>query len=187
MTNSYGFGFDTKVVGSYDYSYVITYYVKKNNRWTSNGTKTQHRNGSGIADATAHLDDISAMLKGSYHYSFSDRIDTYATLGFGVSFYKMSFSPKEDGETDMFYEANYPLDKNSTSPSQPVFQYKDLDHVKWIEGSSHARLAMALFIGMRYYITDKWAINGEFGLTSASFKKDCNVYNLLSIGASYKF
>lgn len=188
MSNAYGFGFNTKAIGSYDYSYFITYYLKKNNRWTSNGTKEVHRKGTGIADATGHIDDINVMFKGSYHYNFSKSIDTYATLGFGVSLYKMNYYPDEDGESDMFYEASYTLDKNSNAISQPVYQYRDLDHVKWENGSStHARLAMALCVGLRYYINNNWAINGEFGFTSASFKKDCNVYNLLSVGVSYKF
>ena len=129
------------------------------------------------------------MFKGAYHYNFSKNIDTYATLGFGISLYKMHISPNINGESDLFYQESYTLDKSPNAPiSQPVYHFRDLDHVNWEDGSStHARLAMALYVGLRYYINKNWAINGEFGFTSASFKKDCNVYNLLSVGASYKF
>lgn len=189
ISNAYGFSYDTKAAGSYDYTYVITYYKKSNGRWKSNGTDTKRRRGEGIADATGNIDDINIMLKGSYHYNFSKNLDLYSTLAFGVSLYNTKLKPKSDSEdeTGMFHIGSHTLDKNSNLLTQPVYYYNDFDHVEWNNGSTHARLAMALNIGVRYYLTENWAINGEFGLTSASFKKDCNVYNLVAAGVSYKF
>ncbi|MDE5724871.1 MAG: porin family protein [Duncaniella sp.] len=188
ISNSCGLGYDTKVSGKYDYSYDIFYYHKKNNRWSRYDTKTKHRKGEGVANGTGRIDDINIMLKGSYHYNVNGNIETYATLGFGVSLYNMKFSPSDDEDGAIgLSKGGHDLDHSWNAISQPVYHYNDFEHTEWENSSNHARLAMAVCVGLRYYFTPTWAVNGEFGLTSASFKKDCNVYNLLTVGVSYKF
>lgn len=184
ISNAYGFGYESVATGQYNYTYDIKHYRNNNNHWTWYHTTEQRREGTVTVNSKNHLDDLSAMLKGSYHVELSKGLDTYATLGFGVSFYNYCISPDEEPN---LASGSSSLDRYSSSTIQFVYNYNDADHVKWVDGSNHARLALALCIGARYYITSNWGIYGEFGLTSASFKKNCNVYNLLSIGASYKF
>lgn len=54
-------------------------------------------------------------------------------------------------------------------------------------GNTDASFAMALNLGMRYWINANWGINAQFGMVSAAWKDGYGSYNILSVGASYKF
>lgn len=193
LSNAYGLGFESVSVGTYDYDYTITHYHKEtggpsfrpHTYWTPYHWTTMHRQGAATVKSKNHIDDISALLKASYHIELSKGLDTYATFGLGISYYKYMITPAEDGDLE---SGHNDLNNNYNGTIQLVYSYNDADHIKWTDGSSdHVRLAMALCVGARYYINSSFGIYGEFGLTSGSFKKDLNVYNLLSVGASYKF
>lgn len=57
----------------------------------------------------------------------------------------------------------------------------------WSHGATSASFAMAFNIGARYWINSSWAINGQLGLVSATWKNHYGSYNVLSVGASYRF
>lgn len=186
VTNAYGFGVDGLAVGDFDYTYQINHYRKAGygKRWDKYQTTTQRRKGTATGEATTHIEDVNILLKGSFHKELVKGLDTYATLGLGASIYTMLVSPSDDiklasGKRD--------LDVNHNNSYQITYSYDDAQHVKWQGGSTKAHFAMALFLGARYYFTSNWGVFCEVGLTSASFKKDAGVYNLLSLGASYKF
>ena len=185
VTNAYGFGVDGLAVGEYDYTYQIHHYRKGyRNRWEEYQTTTQRRNGVATGEATTHVEDVNILLKGSFHKEFVKGLDTYATLGLGASIYTMIISPKDDVK---LASDRKDFDANYNSSYQMSYSYDDAQHVEWQGASTKARFAMALFIGARYYLNSNWGIFCEVGLTSASFKKNAGVYNLLSLGASYKF
>lgn len=57
----------------------------------------------------------------------------------------------------------------------------------WSNGATSASFAMAFNIGARYWLSPTWAINGQLGLVSATWKNHYGSYNVLSVGASYRF
>lgn len=186
ITNAYGFGVNGIAMGEYDYTYTIDRYhrVSGRQKWEKYQTSEKRRHGVVTGEGTSHIDDLNILIKGSFHKEFVEGLDTYATLGLGASICKYSVSP---GDDITFERGQETLDKNSSNNYQFVYYYNDEDHVKWQGGSTKARFAMALSVGARYYFTSNWGINAEFGLTSASFKKNAGVYNILSFGATYKF
>lgn len=186
ITNAYGFGVDGLAVGEYDYTYTIQHYRRGSGRhkWENYQTSTQQRQGIVTGKATTHVDDINILIKGSFHKEFVKNLDTYATLGLGASIYTTTVSP---GDNIHFDSDTKKFDTNYSNNYQLVYSYNDKDHVKWQGGETKGRFAMALFLGARYYLTSNWAVFGELGLTSASFKKNAGVYNIFSLGASYKF
>lgn len=191
INNAYGGGFNTITSGSYDYTYVqraYRYGLNSHNRpvWNETNSRTIARKGVGTAKAHANINDFNFMIKASLHRQFIDRLDTYATIGFGVSAYKVSLS--DFGETVGISSGESKLNRNDTDHTYQLdYYYNDLDHIKWESYETKARFAMALFVGARYYFTDNWAVNAEFGLNSISFHAHACNYNVLSFGASYKF
>lgn len=189
INNGYGGAFESKIAGKYDYSYVSTRrrrYKNDHNRWQYDYfSQTVDRKGIGIADADLNRNDLTAMFTASFHYQFIDKLDTYFTLGLGV--------------TSMFHlSGNYRNEEGFQSKSSSysdeetisfLYSFNDLDHVEWQEGSGTIlRPAMAVHVGARYYFTENWAANMEVGLLNATFSdKYGSGYNVFSIGASYKF
>ncbi len=190
LSNSVGFGFDSQMVGKYDYEYKVTTYRRNPNatrpskKWKEESTYMNRRSGTATFKSRNNIDDFTVCLKSSCHVEIAKNLDTYATVGFGLSFYNYNIKPQ--GETGL-KSLSYEFDPDYTGSFQNVFSYNDADHLEYSNGSNHTRLAMALCVGARYYIHNNLGIYGEFGLTSASFKKSCNVYNILSLGVSYKF
>ena len=182
FNNSYGASHREIATGTYNYMYTVTTAtLNSHNRWDYRRT-TQTRSGSGQANSTAKVEEFNVMAKLAYHYSFSQRFDTYVGIGFGVSSYKALYS-KFTNETG-FSRANV----NSGGSSQQVsYSYDDLDHVKWEGASPSARFAVGAYIGTRYYFSKHWGINMEAGLVPLSLKKDLNNYSILSVGVSCKF
>lgn len=191
VANAYGASYDGAASGKYDYKYNMDHYrYEKSNRgkykWTRYQTTSERRKGKGVAKASYAVENVDFLVKGSFHHQFIDRLDTYGTFGVGLSVYKLLCSPDDD-ETLGFSADSNPFNSSKDHGYQMVYSYDDLDHTKWDGTSAKVRFAMALYVGARYYLTPSWAVNAEIGLTSASFKKDANNYNILSIGASYKF
>ena len=186
ITNAYGFGVNGVATGIYDYSYKTEHYRKGSGRfkWEHYNSSTVQRKGMVSGDATTHVEDINILLKCSFHKQFVKNLDTYATLGLGASIYTAVINPSDDIKFD---SDGHMFDSNYSNSYQVVFSYNDGDHVEWQGADTKARFAMALFVGARYYLTTHWALNCELGLTSASFKENGNVYNICSIGTSYKF
>lgn len=190
LSNSVGFGFDSQMAGEYNYEYLITTYrlnpnaLRPSKKWEEVSSYMAKRSGVATFKSKNNIDDLTVCLKSSCHVELINNLDTYATIGFGVSFYNYSIKP--NGDSDL-QSATSEFNQNHNGSFQYVYSYNDADHIKYINGSNHTRLAMALCVGTRYFINSHLGIYGEFGLTSASFKKSCNVYNILSAGISYKF
>lgn len=189
--NAYGAKHDTFLSGKYNYTYHFTmYHYEKSNgryRWVQTNSQDYRRKGTGTAKATAALEDVNVLVKGSVHYSFIPNLDVYGTFGLGFSAYKMLYSDyrsKTGFSTD-----RSTLNRNDTSNKyQSTYSYNDLDHVKWDDDTkADARFAMAFYVGARYFFTEHWGVNAEIGLVSAAYKASYNDYNIFSIGASYKF
>ncbi len=172
--------------GTYNYQYEVTTYEKGNrNTWWAKYTDRRERSGSGTANASANLVDFTAMLRLAYHYSFSDKLDTYAGIGFGVS--RMTTIFHDFYDMNGFGQDSKDLDYNYKWDTQRVYSYNDLDHVEWSNGGSEGRFAAAIFLGARYYVTNNIGIQAELGLPNITFRKDFNNYSLFSLGGSYKF
>lgn len=189
--NAYGASYEAAAAGVYDYTYELSRYHYARNKggryvWSCYQSTSERRKGVGMAKASYAVENIDLLVKGSFHYQFIDNLDTYGTFGLGASVYKILCSP------DKSVTQGFSTDSNSFDSTEPgnyqlVYSYDDLSHAEWSSSEAKARFAMALFVGARYYLTPNWAINAEFGLTSASFKENANTYNVLSVGASYKF
>lgn len=99
-------------------------------------------------------DNITLAAIGSFHYEFIDKLDTYVTLGlgFGIGIHKSKID-----YTDPELEEYWGDRKDSSSNG----------YFGWISS-----------LGARYYFTNQWAANVEFGWTGAGY---------FTIGATYKF
>lgn len=172
--------------GSYDYEYTVFTYEKGNrNSWWITDSRQNRRTGTGTALAKATLVDFTAMVRLAYHYSFSDKLDTYLGVGFGVSRMSTCFSDFTDESG--FGKKTEVLDKDYRFNTQLVYSFNDYDHVEWSNGGSDGRFAAAVYLGARYYVTDHIGIQAELGLPNVTCRKDFNNYSIFSIGASYKF
>lgn len=54
-------------------------------------------------------------------------------------------------------------------------------------GNTEASFAAGVNVGLRYWLTKQWAVNGQFGMISGAWKNSYGSYNLLSVGLSYRF
>lgn len=173
------------VNGSYNYSYEVTKWVLgDNSTWIRDEVNRVERNGMGSAIADAVIEDFSISLRLAYHYAFTDKLDTYAAIGFGLSHVKCYYSNYKDYR-GFEYEAKF-LDEKQADPTQLTYNYNDIDNANW-KSEAMARVNLSLLVGARYYLTDHWALNAELGLPMMSFKGGNNHYNIFSFGASYKF
>lgn len=186
INNSYGAKHNQIVTGTYNYNYLITTFTPgERNSWWPTGTETIERSGTGTSQAHVDIEDVNVMAKVAYHYTFIDKLDTYVALGFGVSSYRRLYSgfKYETG----FSKDSHLLDRTSSEPVQLEYKYNDLDHVKWEGGDAKGRFVLGAYVGARYWISDSWGVHLNLGLTSLSFKKNNNNFNILEIGASYSF
>lgn len=186
INNSWGGSHHQIISGSYNYKYMVTTYGKNNrNVWMPEGSESKDRVGTGTAQAHTEIEDFNVMAKVAYHYSFSDKWDTYVAVGFGVSSYKRLYGSYSDESG--FASINETLDRDYNGIKQLVYSFNDLDHVKWNGGSSQGRFVLGAYLGARYWINNNWGVHANIGITSLSFKKDYNNFNILEVGASYSF
>ena len=190
INNGYGGAYESKMLGTYDYSYVVqTQRREKHDRYNRYyyvyDSYIQNRNGMGVADVDLNRNDLTALFMASFHYQFIDKLDTYFTLGLGVtSMFHLSGNYRNEEGFEAAFKVHDPDKDYSVS-----YSYNDLDHVEWQDGlGTILRPAMAVHVGARYYFTENWAANMEVGLLNATFSdKYGSGYNVFSIGASYKF
>lgn len=188
INNAAGAKHTTYTSGSYDYSYTVNEYTKTGNqfkRWQWTSASTMDRSGSGTAKADALIENFNVMLKMVYHHNFVKNLDTYAGIGFGVASVHNIYGNYRD--TDGFAKTDKPFQEDYSNTWQFVYHYNDLDNVKWNGSSAAAKYCIGAFVGARYYFTKNWGITAEVGLNSWSIKKDFNDFDILNIGAVYKF
>lgn len=205
IDNAVGGRYATVVDGKYDYRYTTTVVKHKKDNGhgrpvTTTETRSTRRNGAGLALADVTRDNIDFMPTVSLHGKFIDRFDLYATFGLGLGIMTNSlgnFEPTEiyvpgvgnvgDMEKKTYYD-------KSTMANGDVWEtrysYNDADHAEWNKKPYKAKavFACAFYLGARYFINDSWGVNAQFGLVSADVsKKYGNSYNILSVGATYRF
>lgn len=193
VNNSYGGGFDSKVAGTYDYSYTRTSYgrVKRNGSWEYFNDKKQiHRSGVGTGDATVSREDVNALFTAAVHYSPIPKLDTYVKAGVGVGY--MSWIVSHIHNEQGFKKANVnETNKNSYYETTDIFSYNDLDHVKWQGYKSKVVPAMSFYVGATYMLNDRLGVDAQIGLISANLKGNKsgypNSYGVFAVGASYRF
>lgn len=195
VNNSYGAGYESSIIGSYNYTYFRSthswsQYAGPRPQWTTR-TEEIRRTGFPKADADAHIDAISVLIKGSLHYQFVKNLDTYATIGLGIAGRKTIYSNQRntkglDAGSREFNPGNHTV--------QISYSFDDAEHVVWKDSEMTTQFAFAIAVGARYYLTDNWALNAEIGLNSADFKEGFTTkkvkladLSIFSIGASYKF
>ena len=194
VNNSYGGGFETTVVGEYEYTYTQKYTTKiknSHNRWVQS-TKSEQikREGYGTAKANMAREDFNAMATASFHYSPIKRLDTYAIIGLGIGC--KSYVTNNFRNMKGFKEANVDnkqiLDNNERK-SWISYKYDDLDHAEWSTPKAKAAAAMALYVGATYYITNNWGVDAQIGMISSNLegKNYTNSFGIFAVGASYKF
>ena len=191
LNNACGAAHENVISGSYDYSYTISRYHYIQNKggrylWELYDRDVANRKGIGSAKAKTIVNDFNVMLKIAYHREIINKLDTYVSIGFGMSGYKYFYSNYTD--LNGFSSKSSVFDSKRKDISyQSSYSYDDLSHVEWQQGAMQGRFAIGAYIGARYYITDHWGVNVETGLVSVSLKKDLNDFNIISVGTSYKF
>ena len=104
---------------------------------------------------------LTVTAFGSFHYQFVDKLDTYVSIGVGGGTVLSKDKYKYNSEYKEAYKEIY---------GETLKDY--------VDRSSQTCFNWVSSIGARYYFTDKWAANAEFGWTGA---------NYFAIGATYKF
>lgn len=192
INNGYGGAYETEIAGKYDYSYTVEkykHYKNDRNRWVTElyDVDVVKRKGYGTADADLNRNDLTAMFTASFHYQFLDKLDTYFTLGVGVTTI-FHLTGNIHNENEFESKSDTPNFTNNKTDYDFKYSFNDLDHVKWQGLGTILRPAMAVHVGARYYFTENWAANMEVGLLNATFSdKYGSGYNVFSVGASYKF
>lgn len=186
INNAISSKFNSRASGSYNYAYTVTTYEHGRRGWQISSRDETYRSGTGSSNAKNQYIDLNVMAKVAYHHQFLDKLDTYVAVGFGVARVHKNISDFTDKEG--FFHVKNPLDRNaSTYYPQFVYEFNDLDHVKWENGTNSGRFVAGCYLGARYYLSKNWGINLDLGLTSISFAPGANDYSLCVIGASYKF
>ncbi len=202
IDNAVGARYSGLITGSYDYTYSYTIRKETTNHnrpsWTTE-THTGSRKGTGMATTDVTRDNIDFMPTVSLHGSIIPKLDLYATFGLGFGVMTNSTSNYEATEVYVpgvglvggFESKDYT--KESTVNGK-IWKwsggYNDIDHAEWNRKpyKSKAVFACSFHIGARYFINDNWAVNAQFGLVGADVNSTYgNSYNILSVGASYKF
>lgn len=188
INNACGARHSQYIGGAYDYSYTLTTYEKNmGGEWRAVERTKIHRNGDANALAKATLNDFNVMFKVAYHHQFVDKLDTYGAFGFGVAARKTTFGSLSNITGVYSGSGEYEPGIDGNQDKLYSYSFNDEKHVKWNGSSLQGAIALGLYVGARYYLTENWAVNCEFGLNSVSFKKNLNDFNILSLGASYKF
>lgn len=205
IDNAAGGRYSSLVSGKYDYRYTttITKHKKDNGHGrpiTTTETHSTQRKGAGLASTDVIRDNISLMPTVSLHGKLVDRFDFYATFGMGLGVMTNNLSNFEPTEVYVPGIGNVGgLEKDSyynktTMPNGDVWEtrysYNDADHAEWNKKpfKTKAVFACAFYLGARYFLNDSWGINAQFGLISADVSKEYgNSYNILSVGATYRF
>lgn len=211
IDNAFGGKHDQYRLGVYNYTY--TYTTRKEN---SSGrpkyeytTYKKQRKGSGSAISELKRDDLKAIAATTFHYNPISKLDTYFTFGLGVA---VGFRGSGKNRNQQGFNSVH--EDYGTGKFEIKEHYDDIDHVKWVDGLKKTKvgLAVATFIGARWWFSDKLAVNAEVGMLGAAFlgKSDIadresfkdaglkdkdipdeveygNSNNIFSVGISYRF
>lgn len=194
INNQYGAQYESLVIGSYDYNYVMSNYgqeLNSHNRWAPFSNNTSHnRKGIGSAKAKIAREDIDLQGIVSLHYSPLDKLDAFVTFGVGVAY--LNYITTDIHDEEGFSEANYHhYTETSKRKSTVSYSYNDLDHVKWEGMRSKAGASVAAYLGATYSLTETWGVTMQIGLIDANVKGAKkgypNSYGVFALGASYLF
>ena len=183
----YGGTYESMNVGSYDYQYTVTTYVKRNSMIETSHDQMKRKN-KGTAECDVNRNDATLMATLALHIEFAEHLDTYLMLGGGATYCTRSFSNYRN--TFNFERVDHIESKPSVNGYKvPVlsYSYDDFKHVKW-EGFDPKFFPAAMgVIGARYYFTDHFAVNAEAGLSTFTIKKNLNAMTFGGVGVSFKF
>ncbi len=165
--------------GTYDYNYPVYALITHTQRDHWSVSNTVHRKGVGNTMADVEQDNLAMMGKASFHYQFIDNLDTYFTFGIGMGLSFRSYS----------YYGTTGFDSKSYVGERIKYQYNDMDHVTWINGSKPMSVSLALssLLGARYYFSEHLAANAELGMIGqcfATYGAGCSVF---MVGLSVRF
>lgn len=177
--------YTTYMSGHYDYTYTTTTY---SSRYNKTYTGTQRREGYGRCNAVVTQDNISAMATCSFHFQFTNKLECYALVGFGVG---ANFNIFDYYNVRGLEEKNHDNTfQNGSYETRVVYSYNDFDHVVWESGikKASACFAVSSLVGARYYFSPQWGAQMELGMIGGTFNRQttsgCTVW---SIGISHKF
>lgn len=192
VANAYGDSRDGKIAGTYDYTYTSTiqhYHKNSQKRWmVDTKNSTHHREGAGCADATLKKDDVKFLLTLAYHHQLTDKLEGYAAIGGGVALLNglISNPHNYDGlEKESQRETVNTRDKSEQW--KVSYSYDDFDHIDF-SGNKFTKVApaAAAYVGARYYLSSRFSLYGEVGMTAAAFKESYgHNFDLCTIGCSF--
>ena len=188
----YGGEYETTLSGKYDYTYTSYTWIKERNSNNARDhirefTQEIRRKGDAAADCDVKRNDLSVLATINLHYLLSNKMEAYLLIGGGVSHCSWHFSNIHNtvGLDFVDHKREKPSVTNYTAPVYSYY-YNDLDHVVWSDWDSKIYPAISSSLGLRYYITDRWSVNAEFGISPMTLKKHINAYTVGSVGIGFK-
>lgn len=109
------------------------------------------------ADVETKRNDISFLPTVSLRYNCTSNLEAFVGIGLGLGIL--------------------------TSKGTIEYMNDDTDY----SSQTTASFAMSSYVGLRYFLTKNWAINGQFGMIAGNLKSHASSFNLFSVGASYRF
>lgn len=197
VTNSFCRPGDMLVAGMYNYDYNIIrsgMTIVDGERHLYTNVSTQNRAGTGLAVARQTRSDLTFLPQATIHYEPVEGIDVYATLGVGLGLMNYSSGEKTPVESQGFTGfggADYSerTDLPGGGFETVTVRYDDMANTTWFnDRKTDAAFAMAIYAGVRYWFTPRFAANLQVGMVSGAIKKSWGSnYDLCTIGASWKF
>ncbi|MDD6831560.1 MAG: outer membrane beta-barrel protein [bacterium] len=131
-----------------------------NNSYGNSLSSISWREGGRIdeADIETTRDDISFLPTVSLRYNCTSNLEAFVGFGLGLGILT----------------------------SKGTIEYMNEDEDDY-SSQTNASFAMSSYVGLRYFLTQNWAINGEFGMIAGNLKSHASSFNLFSVGASYRF
>lgn len=116
-------------------------------------------------NVTANLnrDDFSFIPTASMRYRINSDFEAYGSFGVGF------------GTMHAYYT------------NEKYYNYHPLI-TEGFDSSTKVTAALSCCVGVRYYLGEHWGLSSQFGIVSSNLKSSwSSSYNLLTVGASYRF
>lgn len=121
-------------------------------------------NGNAVWSASHRRDDFSLIPTASMRYRINSDFEAYGSFGIGF------------GTMHSFY-----ADKKYYNTFDPRY---DLG----LDSATKVTAALSVCVGVRYYLGEHWGLSSQFGIVSSNLKSSwSSSYNILTVGASYRF
>lgn len=143
-----------------DFSIAIGAYI---NNAVGGSIKVYGYDGSVPAWSASHRrDDFSIIPTGSMRYRINSDFEAYGSFGIGF------------GTMHAYY-----ADKHI---------YEDSYRLVGLDSATKVTAALSCCVGVRYYLGEHWGLSSQFGIVSSNLKSSWgSSYNILTLGASYRF